>query len=100
MVLTLCIPDFGSIELSCGLSCMPMLHLIVVLEVTYLMQELSRQAYKTAICQMTHLFLSRASKGELERAVLPSAKLFVDAVIVPFLLLLLGSEVVGCDRSA
>ena len=57
-------------------------------------QGVSRRAYEQAVCHMTQDFLIRRTKGKLGKSVLATAQLFLNAVILPYLSLLLGPEMV------
>jgi hypothetical protein len=57
-------------------------------------QDVNQLAYEAAMCQATQRFVTKKTRGELSISVLQPADNFLDIVILPFLSILLGTELV------
>jgi hypothetical protein len=60
------------------------------------MQDANQLAYEAAMCQATQRFVTKRTRGELSVSVLQPADTFLEVVVLPFLCIVLGKELVGC----
>lgn len=58
---------------------------------------MSREAYKKAICKRINSYVVERTNGELEQSVIPDSMAYLGAVVLPFLSVLLGSDLVSFE---
>ena len=51
------------------------------------------------MCQATDRYVTKRTRGELSRSVLRTSDCFLDVIVLPFLSLVLGKDLVGPARN-
>lgn len=60
------------------------------------MQDVNQLAYEAAMCQATQRYVTKRTRGELSVSVLLPADTFLEVVILNFLSVVLGKDLVRC----